>query len=81
MRQHQKREERNTALELAAIYDTTEKEALLQQQANELRERNILLISAVCIMLLLCAGLALIVRYTLNIRRKTGQWHAASTKK
>lgn len=65
-----KREERNTALELAAIYDTTEKEALLQQQANELRERNILLISAICIMLLLCAGLALIVRYTLNIRRK-----------
>ena len=65
-----KREERNTALELAAIYDTTEKEALLQQQANELRERNILLISAICIMLLLCAGLALVVRYTLNIRRK-----------
>lgn len=64
------REQRSATLELAAVYETAEKEALVQQQASQLRERNILLISAVGIVFLLCTGLIIVVRHNLIIRRK-----------
>lgn len=64
------REQRSAALELAAVYETAEKDALVQQQASQLRERNILLISAAGIVLLLCVGLGIVVRHNLIVRRK-----------
>lgn len=64
------REQRSAALELAAVYETAEKDALVQQQASQLRERNILLASAAGIVLLLCIGLGTTVRHNLIIRRK-----------
>ena len=64
------REQRSAALELAAVYETNEKEALLQYQTSELRERNILLVAAAGIVLLLAAWLVLIARHYRTIRRK-----------
>lgn len=64
------REQHNAALELAAVYENAEKDALLQQQASQLRERNILLASAAGILLLLCIGLGTTVRHNLVIQRK-----------
>lgn len=64
------REQRSAALELAAVYETAEKDALVQQQASQLRERNILLAAAAGIVLLLCAGLGIVVRHNLIVRRK-----------
>lgn len=64
------REQRSAALELAAVYETNEKEALLQHQTSKLRERNILLVAAAGIVLLLTAWLLLIARHYHIIRRK-----------
>lgn len=64
------REQRSAALELAAVYETAEKEALVQQQASKLRERNILLATAAGIVLLLCVGLGIMIRHSIVIRRK-----------
>lgn len=64
------REQRSAALELAAVYETAEKDALVQQQASQLRERNILLASAAGIVLLLCIGLTIMVWHILIIQRK-----------
>ncbi|WP_418697814.1 helix-turn-helix domain-containing protein [Bacteroides sp.] len=64
------REQHSAALELAALYDTNEKEILLQQQSGELRERNIWLLSAAGLLLLLAAGLWRTIRYNRIIRRK-----------
>lgn len=64
------REQCSAALELAAVYETAEKEALVQQQASQLRERNILLVSAAGIVMLLCTGLGIVVRHNLIVRRK-----------
>lgn len=64
------REQRSAALELAAIYDTAEKEALVQQQASQLRERNIWLIAAAGTVFLLLLGLWIVIQHYRTIRRK-----------
>lgn len=64
------REQRSAALELAAVYETAEKEALVQQQASKLRERNILLGSATGIVLLLCMVLGIMIHNSIIINRK-----------
>lgn len=64
------REQRSAALELAAVYETNEKELLLHKQATEIRLRTTGLIFVCCIVLLLSALLWRTKRYNRTIRRK-----------
>lgn len=64
------REQRSAALELATVYETAEKEALIQQNTADLRLRNLLLASAVVVISLLAVLLWRNVYYTRVIRRK-----------
>lgn len=64
------REQKSAALELATVYQTMEQEAEVQQQKAELHVRNLLLASAVAIILLLVVLLWRNIQYTRNIRKK-----------
>ena len=64
------REQHSAALELAALYENNEQDALLQRQTSELRERNIYLLSTAGLVLLLAIGLWRSIRYNHIIRRK-----------
>lgn len=65
-----KREQQSAALELATVYEISEKEAQLQQQASELRERNISLICITLIVIGLGFGLWRTIKYNRIIRTK-----------
>lgn len=64
------REQRSAALELATVYETMEKEAEIQQKNADLRLRNLLLISAALLILLLGFILWRNLYYARIIRRK-----------
>lgn len=64
------REQHSSAMELATVYETHEKEAKLQEQTERVKRRNVLLLSAGGILLALLVLLLLNVRYTRTIRRK-----------
>lgn len=64
------REQHSAALELAALYDTNEKELLLQQKSGQLRERNLWLFFTVCLLLLVAAMLWTVLRHNRIIRYK-----------
>lgn len=64
------REQQSAALELATVYEISEKEAQLQQQASELRERNISLICITLIVIGLGFGLWRTIKYNRIIRSK-----------
>ena len=66
------REKQNGALELAAIYETKEKDMLLQKQAADARTRNIWLGTTGGAALLLGVLLWFTVRHNRTIRRKNG---------
>lgn len=64
------RQQKSAALELAALYETNQKDMLIQQQAADMRMRNALLIFGVCVVGLLGMLLGRTVRYNRKIRRK-----------
>lgn len=64
------REQKSAALELAAVYETNEKDMFIQQQAADMRMRNALLIFVVCIVFLLGVLLWRTIRHNRTIRRK-----------
>lgn len=64
------REQHSAALELAALYDTNEKELLLQQQSGQLRERNLWLFFTVCLLLLAAVMLWTVMHHNRIIRYK-----------
>lgn len=57
-------------MELATVYETQEKEAKLQEQTEQMKRRNVMLLSAGVIVLVLLVLFLLNVRYTRTIRRK-----------
>lgn len=65
-----KRRQQDDAQELAIIYETGEKEAQLVKQASELRENQMILFFAVCIIGLLGLLLWRIVRHSHIVRKK-----------
>lgn len=64
------REQHSSAMELATVYETQEKEAQLQEQTERVKMRNVWLLSAGGILLALLVLFLLNVRYTRTIRRK-----------
>lgn len=64
------REQKSAALELAAVYETNEKELRLHEQAAEIRLRTIALALVCCIVLLLGILLWRTKRYSRTIRHK-----------
>lgn len=64
------REQKSSALELAAIYETHEKDLFIQQQTADIRMRNALLIFVGCIVFLSAVLLWRTIRYNRAIRRK-----------
>lgn len=64
------REQHSSAMELATIYETQEKEAELQVQTERVKRHRVLLLSAGGILLALLVLLLLNVRYTRTVRRK-----------
>ena len=64
------REQHSSAMELATVYETQEKEAKLQEQTEQMKRRNVMLLSAGVIVLVLLVLFLLNVRYTRTIRRK-----------
>ena len=64
------REQKSAALELAAVYETNEKDMFIQQQAADMRMRNALLIFVVCIVFLLGVLLWRTIRHNRTIRCK-----------
>lgn len=65
-----RREQASAAIELAAVYETNEKEIQLQQQKTNLRERTLLLSFSIGISLLLAVWLWRTVRHNQIIRYK-----------
>lgn len=68
------REQKSSALELATIYETHEKDLFIQQQTADIRMRNALLIFVGCIVFLSAVFLWRTIRYNRAIRRKMKQW-------
>lgn len=68
------REQKSSALELATIYETHEKDLFIQQQTADIRMRNALLIFVGCIVFLSAVFLWSTIRYNRAIRRKMKQW-------
>ena len=64
------REQKSSALELATIYETHEKDLFIQQQTADIRMRNALLIFVGCIVFLSAVFLWRTIRYNRAIRRK-----------
>ena len=64
------REQKSSALELATIYETHEKDLFIQQQTADIRMRNALLIFVGCIVFLSAVFLWSTIRYNRAIRRK-----------
>lgn len=64
------REQRSTALELAALYETQEKDLIIQQQKSDVQIRTFWLVLAVCATVLLGIILCLGIRYNRKIRFK-----------
>lgn len=64
------REQKSAALELAALYETNEKDLFIQQQAADMRMRNVWLGFVACIVGLLGIFLGRTIRYNRKIRRK-----------
>lgn len=64
------REQHSSAMELATVYETQEKEAELQEQTERVKRHSVLLLSAGGILLALLILLLLNVRYTRTVRRK-----------
>ena len=66
----QQREKQNTALELAFIYKTNEKNAQIQKQTADLKLRNVLLISLADIVILMLVLLWRLVLHARVVRKK-----------
>lgn len=66
----QKREKQNTALELATIYETNEKNVQIQKQTADLKQRNILLFSLTGIVILMLVLLWHFVQHAHVIKKK-----------
>ncbi|MCZ2585693.1 helix-turn-helix domain-containing protein [Bacteroides fragilis] len=64
------REQKSAALELAAVYETNEKDLFIQQQAADMQKRNLLLAFTLCIVFLLGVLLWRTIRHNRIIRRK-----------
>lgn len=64
------REQKSAALELAAVYETNEKDLFIQQQAADMQKRNLLLAFILCIVFLLGVLLWRTIRHNRIIRRK-----------
>ena len=64
------REQQSAAVELATVYQTNEKEVKLQEQRTHVKIRNILLLTAGLVILLLLALLIRQIRYARTIRYK-----------
>ena len=64
------REQKSAALELAAVYETNEKDLFIQQQAADMQKRNLLLVFTLCIVFLLGVLLWRTIRHNRIIRRK-----------
>ncbi|HBX45348.1 helix-turn-helix domain-containing protein [Limibacterium fermenti] len=64
------REKRKSAIELATIYETKEKEALLQEQSAQLKRRNIVLASVLLILALSAGFIFKMIRFNRTISRK-----------
>lgn len=64
------REQRSTALELAALYETQEKDLIIRQQKSDVQIRNFWLVLAVSVTVLLGIILCLGIRYNRKIRFK-----------
>ncbi len=64
------REQKSSALELATLYETHEKDLLLQKQDADARTLYICLWAVACIVLLLVILLSLTIRYNRKIRLK-----------
>ncbi|WP_052356391.1 helix-turn-helix domain-containing protein [Bacteroides timonensis] len=64
------REQKSTALELAALYETHEKDLIIQQQDSDAQIRNFWLALAVCVTVLLSIILCLGIRYYRKIQFK-----------
>lgn len=64
------REQRSTALELAVLYETQEKDLIIQQQKSEVQIRTFWLVLAVSVTVLLGIILCLGIRYNRKIRFK-----------
>lgn len=64
------REQKSTALELAALYETHEKDLIIQQQKSDVQIRTFWLVLAVCATVLLGIILCLGIRYYRKIQFK-----------
>lgn len=64
------REQQSSAIELATVYETQEREAELQEQTEQVKIRNLMLLFAVVILVVLLVLFLLNVRHTRTIRRK-----------
>lgn len=64
------REQKSSAIELATVYETHEREAELQEQTERVKRRTVMLLSSGVVLLILLVLFALNVRYTHTIRRK-----------
>lgn len=64
------REQKSSAIELAIVYETHEREAELQEQTERVKRRTVMLLSSGVVLLILLMLFVLNVRYTHTIRRK-----------
>lgn len=64
------REQRSSAIELATVYETQEKEAELQEQTEQVKRRNVMLFSFGVVLIVLSVLFVLKVRHIRTIRHK-----------
>lgn len=64
------REQQSSAIELATVYETQEREAELQEQTERVKIRSLLLLFAVVVLVVLLVLFLLNLRHTRTIRRK-----------
>lgn len=64
------REQQSSAIELATVYETQEREAELHEQIEQVKIRNLWLLSVVVILVVLLVLFLLNLRHTRTIRRK-----------
>lgn len=64
------REQRSSAIELATVYETHEREAELQEQTERVKMRNVLLCSSGIVLVILMVLFVLNVRHTRIVHRK-----------
>lgn len=64
------REQKSSAIELATVYETHEKEAALQEQTEQVKMRNVMLYSSGAILIILLVLFVKNMQYTRTVREK-----------